>query len=161
MWSLRTKSVIAALALPVLSGGSPAHSAQTTPGQKCAVAKIKAAFKKAAAKGACYQKAVGKGVGVDADCLAKAEAAFAAAFQKAESKGGCATIGDAAAIEAVVNAFVTGIVTALPPVPTTTTTTTTLPPCGASAPACNGTCPDAEAHCGAFGPMGSCVCGLG
>lgn len=161
MWSLRARSVTAAVTFTLLVGSSAALAAQATPGQKCAIAKLKAAFKKASAKGACYVKAVGKGVAVDPDCLAKAEEAFAAAFQKAESKGGCATIGDAAAIEGVVNGFVTGIVTALPPVPTTSTTTTTLPPCGESAPACNGTCPQVGASCGAFGPMGSCVCGLG
>lgn len=143
----------------------PGNAAKPTPGQKCAVSKLKAAFKKTAAKGACYEKAVTANVAVEPACLMKADEKFSAAFQKAEAKGGCATTGDAATIEGLIDTFVLDVATALPAVPTTstsTTTSTTLPPCGsAEAPACNGTCQQAEAHCGFSGTPGVCVCAFG
>lgn len=143
-----------------------ARAGHQTPGEKCAVTKLKATFKKAAAKGACYGKAVAANVPVDSGCLVKAEQAFLASFQKAEAKGGCATTGDAAAIEGAVDAFVAQVVNALPPAPTTsttstTTTTTTLPACGdAAAPQCNGTCPQ-PATCAFVTSSGTCQCGVG
>jgi hypothetical protein len=90
----------------------------TADGRKCASAKRKAAGKKAAGKLGCHAKAVAKGAAVDPACLAKAEAKFVAAFAKAEARGGCATSGDAAAIEALVDALVTDVVAALPSVAT-------------------------------------------
>ena len=156
------------MVLAVFAGlaSSSVRAGHETPGEKCAVAKLKATFKKAAAKGACYQKAVAANVPVDPGCLVKAEQAFLAAFQKAEAKNVCATTGDAAALEGAVDAFVAQVVNALPPVPTTsttstTTTSTTLPACGdAAAPQCNGTCPS-PAHCAFTTGSGTCQCGVG
>jgi hypothetical protein len=159
--SIRMSTVLLVLATLV---ASPVRAGHPTPGEKCAVAKLKAAFKKMAKKAACNEKAVAANVPVDPACLAKAEQDFAAAFQKAEGKGGCATTADAAAIEGKVNACVADVVNALPPVPTTsttsttTTTTTTLPACGDSFPACNGTCPPPQ-NCGTSN--GTCVCAFG
>ncbi len=155
----------------------------STPADKCAAAKLVAAGKKTGSKLACYGKAAKKGVTVDDACLGKAEQKFTAAFAKAEAKGSCRTTGDAAAIEADVDAMLATLVTdepdhcgavgdscaSVPCCPglvcpasdpvvcqtsTTTTTTTTLPPCGGSI--CNGTCPP-NLHCGHIvGP--TCVC---
>jgi hypothetical protein len=94
----------------MLLAGAAAGRAGETPGQKCTVTKLKAAFKKARAKGACYETAVAKAVTVNPLCLGKADAAFASAFQKAEAKGGCAITGDATPVEATVNACVSSVV---------------------------------------------------
>src|SRR5262245_59513487 len=109
------RCVIVAVVVLVLAAGawSPAR-AGGTPAQKCAQSKLKATGKKAAAQLKCYKKAVADGVGVDSECLDKAGAKFLIAFQKAEAKGGCATVGDAGAVEGEVDTFVAGAATALP-----------------------------------------------
>ena len=117
---MKTGTLLALVLLTTVS----AH-AGGSPGAKCAAAKIKAATKKAAAKGACYAKAVAAGSSVDGGCLSKAEEKFTAAFMKAESHGGCATTGDSGTIEAKVNAFVADVVSELPAATTTSTSTTT------------------------------------
>jgi hypothetical protein len=82
---------------------------------KCAVAKIKAAGKKAADGIRCHSSAFGRGVPVDARCLAKAGNKLVLAFQKAEARGGCSPTGAAAAIEAIVDQLVDGVVDRLMP----------------------------------------------
>jgi hypothetical protein len=52
----------------------------TTPAQKCATAKNKAAAKKAAAKLSCYATATTHATPVDAACLTAAETKFGAAI---------------------------------------------------------------------------------
>ncbi len=96
-----------------------------TPGERCASLKIRAGYKKAAAKAECYRRAVAVGVAVDANCLGRADAKFTAAFSAAEQAGGCATTADAGAIETKVDAFVADLVSELPATTSTTTTTTT------------------------------------
>jgi len=131
-----------------------------TKGEQCAAGKLKAATKKTAARLACYQRTVAKGTEVSAACLSAATAKFNAAFGKAETRGGCATTGDQAAVEKMVDDYVAELVDALPSVPTTSTTTsttsstsipttttststtsTTLLCGGTLTPACNGSCP--------------------
>ena len=104
-----------ALALLLAVAGLTPALAAPTPAQRCAAAKLKAAAKKATGKIRCHEKAILKGLGVDALCLQKAESKFATAFAKAELKGGCATVGDAAAIELLVDDFVEQAVDALEP----------------------------------------------
>ena len=82
---------------------------------KCAVAKIKAAGKKAADGIKCHSSAFGRGQPVDARCLAKAGNKLLLAFQKIEARGGCSTTGDAAAIEGIVDQLVDGVVDRLMP----------------------------------------------
>ena len=162
--SIRHPVTLGVTVLVLAAAPIAGRAAKTTPGERCAVAKLKAAFKKAAAKGACYEKAVSANTAVDAACLTKADEKFGAAFQKAETKGGCATVGDATNVEGLVDACVGNVVAALPATPTTstsTTTTTTLVPCGsAEAPACNGSCPP-EHQCAFLSTQGICVCGAG
>ena len=110
------------LAMVLLTGH--AATARATPGEKCSAAKVKAAAKKAKAQLFCHAKATLKATAVDQACLSKADANFLKAFQKAEAKGGCATTGDAAAIESTVDTFVSAIAAALPPVPPPTPTGT-------------------------------------
>lgn len=86
-----------------------------TPAQRCASAKLKAGSKKAAAKIKCHDKAILTGGAVDPACLGRAEEKFTAAFAKAELKGGCATTGDASAVEALIDGFVDDVVAALEP----------------------------------------------
>ena len=64
--------------------------AAATRAEKCAVAKLKAANKKAAAKLRCHEKAVMEGKRVASNCLLAADDRFVVAFAKAELKGGCA-----------------------------------------------------------------------
>jgi len=70
--------------------------ARSTPAEKCAAAKSKAATKKVAAKLKCQQKGILSGAPVDHACLADTEAKFSTAVTKAEAKGGCVVTGDAA-----------------------------------------------------------------
>jgi hypothetical protein len=70
---------------------------------KCSANKWKATAKKVSVKLACRAKAEAKGGSVDPACLAKAELKFVASFAKADANGPCT--GDAAAIEAAVDAL--------------------------------------------------------
>lgn len=130
-----------------------------TPAQKCSVAKLKAAFKKADKKGACFEKAIAKAASVDPTCLGNADTAFGFAFQKAEAKGGCLIPGDATPVEATVDTCVTSVVneiTGVSPTTTSTTTSTTIacsPPCG-NGMCCGGVCTDTSSdpsNCGSCG----------
>jgi hypothetical protein len=78
--------------------------AKPTPAQKCAATKRKLAAKKFKGLTSCDAKAVGKGVAIDQDCVAKAKLSFTNAWAKAEAKGGCFSTGDATAIENKVDA---------------------------------------------------------
>ena len=150
--------------------------ARTTPAQKCAVAKNKAAAKKIVSKLKCNQTAISKGVAVDPGCLTDAEVRFNTAIMKIEAAGGCAVIGDANAIEAAVDTCVSNMVALTPVTTTTSTTTTTLFPlclpgahfldkcgsCGSGfcVPVCTLDCHDNELACMAsFSTNGECSTG--
>jgi len=79
------------------------------PAAKCTTTKRGAAARKVVGKLNCVARPMTKGGTVDSVCLAKAESKFSSTFAKAESKGGCISIGDAAAVEANVDACVTSI----------------------------------------------------
>lgn len=96
--------------LVLLAGGT---TQALTLAEKCAAAKAKAAGAKVYAKAKCYQKALRTGAMVDTACLVKAEQKFVAAFGKAEAKGGCAVNGDAAAVEALVDACLASFTAAI------------------------------------------------
>jgi hypothetical protein len=80
---------------------------------KCDAKKLQAGTKKAAEKAGCHAKAVRKGVPVDGACLGKAEAKFSAAIGKAETRTDCTNTGQAAVLEAIVDAYVTDLVSEL------------------------------------------------
>jgi hypothetical protein len=107
--------------------GLDPHSQATpeTPAQKCAVAKLKAAGKKAAAKIKCHLQNLSlSSSSLLTFCLSNAEHSFTDAISKAEAPGACATIGDAATLERPVDVFVNAIVHALvPPTPAPPTAT--------------------------------------
>src|SRR6185369_8476563 len=88
----------------------------TTAANRCAGSKLKATGKKAKAKLGCHATATRKGVAVDPQCLAKAEARFASTFSATEAHGPCLTTGDAGAIESGVDDLVNDVVAALPSV---------------------------------------------
>lgn len=94
---------------------APVAQAASTPAQKCAVAKLKAATRKADVELKCQKKALAAGSAVDAACLEKAQAKFAQAFADAEAKGGCKSEGDAPEVQESVEAFVDDVVTTLGP----------------------------------------------
>ena len=94
---------------------APLARAASSPEQKCALAKLKAATKKANAELKCQKKALATGQSVDPACLAKAQAKFAQAFANAEAKGGCKAEGDAPQVQDTVELFVDDVVTALGP----------------------------------------------
>jgi hypothetical protein len=83
--------------------------------QKCAATKLKAAGKKIVGLTACASKAAKQGAEVDPACIVKAETAFGTAWAKVEAKGGCATTGDAAAVEGVVDDELSALETLLFP----------------------------------------------
>jgi hypothetical protein len=144
-----------------------AASAAPNPAQKCAADKLRAAAKKAQGLLTCHASAVSKGQDVDPTCLQRAMTKFEGRFAKIEARGGCATVGDADAIESHVDSFVDVLVTALPP---TTTTTTSCPPptalyCGVNAcpgapfpPFCPSgqTCQTTAESCTCVGPPVPC-----
>jgi hypothetical protein len=82
----------------------------------CTGGKLGATGKKAGSKLTCHMKAAKKGEVTDPVCLTKAEDKFDASFVKWEAKSPCFALGDAAAIEAKVDAFVSSIVGDLHPV---------------------------------------------
>ena len=90
---------------------------------KCSGDKIKAAGKKAAGELTCHARAVTKGVGVDSECLAKAEEKFASTFAKADAKtygdDGCLTTGDAITVGTSVEQFVSAAASGLAGGPST------------------------------------------
>jgi mono/diheme cytochrome c family protein len=97
-----------------LGAASDVHAA-STPAQKCAATKLKAASTKTAADLKCHKKALLTGGAVDDACLAKSQLKFERAFEKAEAKGGCSSEGDAAEIAASIDAQVGDLVAALEP----------------------------------------------
>ena len=90
----------------------------------CLKGKLGAAGKKAAAKLQCSATAAAKGRTADPVCLLKAETNFTKAFTKLDAKGGCVTTGDAAAVEATIDAACVTPFVAMLPVPTVTPTPT-------------------------------------
>src|SRR5262249_7441648 len=129
----RRPSVVLCAAMLAALGLHAAGAGAATPGQRCAVAKLKAAATKTASKLRCYRRALNAGAAVDQECLAAAETRFLARLGRIEGAGGCATLNDAAAVEAAVDACADTLVSILPASPTTTsttsTTTTTAPVC--------------------------------
>ncbi|MBY0276303.1 hypothetical protein K2Z84_13235 [Candidatus Binatia bacterium] len=107
---------VVGLSVSVAFGAATAAHAAATPAQKCAAAKLKAAGTRAAAKLNCHAKAALKGISVDTDCLAKADAKFATAFSKAEAGGGCIVNGDAGSTGSQVDGMVSNVVAATPSV---------------------------------------------
>jgi hypothetical protein len=81
---------------------------------QCAGAKIKAVGKKAKCLLGLEAKEAAKGVAPDPAKVQKCQDKLVSAFTKAEAKGGCTTTGDAAAIEAKVDAFVADVADELP-----------------------------------------------
>lgn len=163
------RSSIAAAAMVAVLAALPASADLAA--QRCAAAKLKAASRKASGKLACYRRAAARGVPVDPACLARAEQKFAAAFAAAERRPGCLTTGDAAMIEATVDAFVTTLASDLPGTTTTTVTTTTTSTNSTAGTCsfdngCTGSCPGG--FCTVFVPCSgfctattvppSCVC---
>ena len=108
----RIPVVVVSVALCVLAGVRGADGAATR-AERCAVAKLKAANKKAVAKLRCHEKAILQGKRVGSTCLLAADDRFLVAFAKAELKGGCATTGDQAALEDRVDKFVDGLLDTL------------------------------------------------
>jgi hypothetical protein len=82
----------------------------------CTASKIKATGTKALKKLICHQQAARAGIAADSLCLGKAETKFDEKFAHAEARPPCFASGDAAAIEANVDAFVADIATDLRPV---------------------------------------------
>jgi hypothetical protein len=104
--------VVVGVALSLLAGVRAAEG-EATRADRCAVAKLKAASKKAAAKLRCHEKALVQGGRVAPACLLAADDRFLVAFAKAELKGGCATTRDQAEVEDQVERFVTGLLATL------------------------------------------------
>jgi hypothetical protein len=83
---IRTNMVAVGAALMMVAGSAAMAASPTA---KCVASKEKAAGAKIMGKLTCYGKAKARNVGVEAGCLAKADAKFTAAVAKADSKGAC------------------------------------------------------------------------
>src|SRR5438034_4572811 len=79
----RVLLIVVSVALSVFAGVRRVDAAATR-AEKCAVAKLKAADKKAAANLRCHEKAVMEGKRVASNCLLAADDRFVVAFAKAE-----------------------------------------------------------------------------
>jgi len=108
---MRVAVVLALVAV----ASAPVARAASSPEQKCAIAKIKAATRKAEAELRCQKKALAKGESADPACVAKAQEKFAQSFAKAEARGGCKNEGDAPQVQDTVELFVDDVVTTLGP----------------------------------------------
>jgi len=106
------QGVALASALIHVLTGAPAR-AGLDPAVKCEALKLSAAGKKAGAALKCHSKDRIKG-GQLTICMGKAGDKFGAAFAKAESQVACSEPGDAASVEAQVDAFVADIASDLP-----------------------------------------------
>ncbi len=154
-------------ALAVLAGLATSTAASGGPAERCAAVKLRAAAKMNAAKLRCRRLALAAGSAPDPICLGAAEAKFRATFHRIEKDGGCATMDDADAVDAVVDDCVDALTSALPPTTTTTTsplcattstitTTTTSMPGGTTTTAPNPVCSNIGGPCGQCG-SGQCV----
>jgi hypothetical protein len=99
---------------------------------RCGAIKLRLAGKKAFTALACRRVGVRRGEPPAPACLAKATARFLAAFARADKKAGCKATGDAAAVGAIVDQFVTEtagriIDGAAPATPSPTATATPSP----------------------------------
>jgi hypothetical protein len=115
-------------------------------------AKLRAAEKKARGLVECEARAVVQGQEPDPACIDAVEQKFMTSWARIEARGGCLTEGDAESVEAIVDAFVEDLCSALGTATTTTTTTTPS------------TCPTATAlYCGvsACGPLPMALCPSG
>ncbi len=99
---------------------TPTLYAATDPAAGCAAAKRKAVGKCAFETLKCHAEAARRRAFVEPRCRERAEAKLAQAFARAEQRGGCATSGDAGALQAEVDVLVEGVVAALPTSPPTT-----------------------------------------
>src|SRR5262249_2291391 len=93
-----------------------AHASET-PGQRCSVAKNKAAAEQIVAKLKCYENATQRGMAVDSTCLANAEMKLVQAFARADAIGGCAVSKDGGTVEAVARSCGNQIVMRIPGLP--------------------------------------------
>ena len=113
---VRPAGALAATLLLLVLGPSGSASGASS-AATCASSKQTAAGKKIAAKLKCVASATIKGAAVGAPCLTKAEQTFDRAFARAEARaqrnGTCATVGDAPAVEALVDACVNHVRTLL------------------------------------------------
>lgn len=126
----------------------PPQAPAADPAAKCAAKKRIAAGKVTLKELICHAKAVKKGIPLDDQCIANANAKLIKKFGKAEAAGGCLTSDDTEAIATEVDTCVSVIVDQLPGA---ATTTTTLPP----GPCGNDTCESGE-EADENGVCGSC-----
>ena len=118
-------------------------SLATTPGERCAAAKLRAAGQKAKSLVQCHVQALEVGGPVDAACLARVEGRFASTWSRIVAHRGCEVTDDGDDVEALVDGFVASLVAAVPASTSTTTSTTVTP---------SSTCPPLTAlYCGVSG----------
>ena len=100
-------------------------------GRRCAAAKLRATAARVRGELACHAQVMERGATVRPACLARRETGFATAFARAQAKRGCATTGDAEAIETEVDRFIASV-TGAPPVTTTTAASSSTTLAGAT-----------------------------
>ena len=124
LWLVAGSSVWRLSDLADVSNALPSPTPTPTPAaitiNKCQAAKKKCVSNKVKGLLGCHAKAEKKGVVVDPICLQKqfikfSNPALKGCIDKLEAKGGCLTTGDAAALEAKVDAFVVDVVEELDP----------------------------------------------
>jgi hypothetical protein len=114
---------VAGIAAAILPGGSPDDA------RRCAAKKLLRAGAYGRGRLACWARAFRAGTPVDGACFDGSASKLIVGFRAAETKPGCATTGDAAAIETVLNGFVDEVADLVLPATTTTTivaTSTTI-----------------------------------
>lgn len=108
---MQVRTRVAALLAAGMTLASSSAGAQAP--NDCAAVKIRAAIKKANCKINLESRQASAGRPVDQAKVETCEGKFATAFTRREAKGGCLAVGDAASIEALVDAFVADLDTRL------------------------------------------------
>lgn len=112
---------VAAFAADIATGLFPSGTPVT--GRRCAAKKMLRAGVYGRGRLTCWARAFRDGVAVDGRCLDGSASKLVIGFRAAEEKPGCATAGDVAIVEGVLDGFLDGIAAAVMPSPATTTTT--------------------------------------
>src|SRR5262249_19119808 len=101
-WTARWRVVVLTSVAAVVAADRGMAASEST----CRIAKLQATGAAARRLLICHATAARQGLSVAPTCVATAEQRLVAAFARAEASGGCATVGDAAAVLSKVQALV-------------------------------------------------------
>lgn len=110
MYTIRTALLSGLLTLALVSS---AAAAAVSPAQRCTAQKLDATARTLIAELGCHARVAKAGKPVDPDCIERAAAMLMGAFARIEAHGGCTFVGDAAAVDALLDAMITQLAATL------------------------------------------------